>query len=576
MPHSENNLASANPASARSGAPSHLIAATSDPALARALQALAGDMSVVIVDDLRKLSDEMLRHGSNLALLDTDLVDESLETTVDMLISQFPDLRLVVAGHASEQSRLASRLADETVFRFAHKPASPQRLQLFLEAATRDSGRRRGPVAQAASPRPPSKMAFAVAGLVAVVVAAVAAWMFWPKGAAARLNARDLGRVEEMLRQAGNAMNGGRFVAFDGSSAAELYRDVLRIDEVNEPARTGLDKAINGAIGHARQSLTGGKLEEARNDMEAVRVIAPDNAALKELVALFDAESRRQLADEKARQALAERQAQINSAVEKVESRMRSGALLDPAADNAVVHFQAAQELSPGDPAVRAARADLTAALIAAGEKSVLARRLPDARRYATAAGRINSSSAGLDALLVHIDEAGAPAIASNNTAPAPTRPSPAATAPVVEPPGTAPAPAAVVTPAAPVPAVSTPEPAPAPPAVVSAAPAATEWVPGEGVVGANKLKVLRSTLAEYPPNALDNNISGWVDLEFTVAKDGSVKDVKVMADEPRRVFDNAAVAAMRRYRYAPVLKDGQAVEQRARARIRFTSQDAR
>src|SRR6478752_2862690 len=112
--------------------------------------------------------------------------------------------------------------------------------------------------------------------------------MFWPKGAAARLNARDLGRVEEMLRQAGTAMNGGRFVAFDGSSAAELYRDVLQIDKVNEPARSGLDKALTSAIGHARQSLTDGKVDAARNDMEAVRVIAPDYAGLKDLVTLID------------------------------------------------------------------------------------------------------------------------------------------------------------------------------------------------------------------------------------------------------------------------------------------------
>ncbi len=52
-------------------APARLIAATADVALARALQALAEDLSIVIVDDLRKLTDEMFRHGSNLALIDS-------------------------------------------------------------------------------------------------------------------------------------------------------------------------------------------------------------------------------------------------------------------------------------------------------------------------------------------------------------------------------------------------------------------------------------------------------------------------------------------------------------------------
>jgi TonB family protein len=577
MPHSENdNTAAANSDAGRSPATHRLIAATRDPALGRALQALAGEMSVVIVDSLQKLTDEMLRHGSNLALLDSGVADEQpLEAVVDALTSQFPNLRLVVAGHASEQNLLTSRLANEAVFRFAHKPASPQRLQLFLEAAARDSGRRRGPVAQAAAPRPPSKMAFAMAGLVAVVVAVAAAWMFWPKGAAARLNARDLGRVEEMLRQASTAMNGGRFVAFDGSSAAELYRDVLQLDKASEPAQAGLDKAINGAIGHARQALGEGKLESARNDLEAVRVIAPGHAGLKDLATLIDAENVRQLADDKARQALAERQAQISAAVEKTQARIQSGALLDPAADSAVTYFHAAQELSPGDPVVRAARAELTAALVAAGERAVVARRLPEARRHANAAGRINSSAPGLDALVLHIDEAGAPSLAGNNIAPAATRPAPPV-APVTEPVATTPAPIVAAPPA---PATAAETPATTAPQVATATPAApavAAWVPGEGVIGSNKLKVLRSVLPEFPRGARESGTSGWVDLEYTVAKDGAVKELSVTTSEPRRIFDNAAMDALRRYRYAPILKDGQPVEQRVRTRIRFTATDVR
>jgi protein TonB len=105
------------------------------------------------------------------------------------------------------------------------------------------------------------------------------------------------------------------------------------------------------------------------------------------------------------------------------------------------------------------------------------------------------------------------------------------------------------------------------------AAPAAV-FVPGEGVVPENRLKALRRVPAEYPTQALERLISGWVELEFTVATDGSVKDIVVTAAEPRRVFDSVSVAALRRYRYAPVLKDGQPVEQRARSRMRFTAQE--
>jgi protein TonB len=544
-----------------------LIAATRDVALGRALQALAEDISIVIVDDVRKLTDEMLRHGSNLALVDAAVVDQPLEDVVDTLAAQFPDLRLMVAGLASEQSLLASRLANETVFRFVNKPASPQRLKLFLEAAARESGPRRGPQVASGAPKPPSKLGFIIAGLVAVAVATVAAFIFWPKGAAARLNARDLGRVEEMLRQADTALRTGRFVAFDGSSAAELYRDVLRLDEQNEPARTGFGKAVDGAIGSAQKKLAEGKLDDASNGMEAVRLLAPELPALKQLVTQIDAETNRQLADTKAREAMAERQAQIKAAVEKMNARIKDGALLEPASDNATIHFAAAQDISAGDPAVRAARGDLTSALIAAGEKAASAQRLTEARRYASAAGRINSSAQGLDALVWHIEQAAAPP----PSAPAATRP--ASTASIATPP-----PAVNVPPPAPAPApapVATvvPEPAPAAPEPTATAPATAaqpEWVPGEGVVRAGKLTALRTVEPEFPNSAQQSQISGWVEMEFTVALDGSVKDIKVTGSEPRRVFDNAATTALRKYRYKPVLKDGQPVEQHARIRMGF------
>ena len=64
--------------------------------------------------------------------------------------------------------------------------------------------------------------------------------------------------------------------------------------------------------------------------------------------------------------------------------------------------------------------------------------------------------------------------------------------------------------------------------------------------------------------------------MEFTVARDGSVKDVTVVNAEPRRTFDAAALAALKRYRYQPVVRDGETVEQRARMRMRFTAQDGR
>jgi protein TonB len=73
-----------------------------------------------------------------------------------------------------------------------------------------------------------------------------------------------------------------------------------------------------------------------------------------------------------------------------------------------------------------------------------------------------------------------------------------------------------------------------------------------------------------YPQEALSRGISGWVDLEFTVTPDGSVANVVVLAAEPNGVFEQAARSALARSRYSPVQRDGEAVAQRSRIRVRF------
>jgi TonB family protein len=73
-----------------------------------------------------------------------------------------------------------------------------------------------------------------------------------------------------------------------------------------------------------------------------------------------------------------------------------------------------------------------------------------------------------------------------------------------------------------------------------------------------------------YPPEALSQGISGTVDLEFTVTPAGDVSDITVKAAEPSGVFEQAAIAALSHSRYRPVQRDGVAIAQRARVRLRF------
>ena len=71
----------------------------------------------------------------------------------------------------------------------------------------------------------------------------------------------------------------------------------------------------------------------------------------------------------------------------------------------------------------------------------------------------------------------------------------------------------------------------------------------------------LVKTEPEYPAQAEARGITGWVTVEFTIAKTGAVKDPVVLASRPERVFDRAALTAVRRWKYNPKIVDGEAVE---------------
>ncbi|MGH8246953.1 MAG: energy transducer TonB, partial [Gammaproteobacteria bacterium] len=49
--------------------------------------------------------------------------------------------------------------------------------------------------------------------------------------------------------------------------------------------------------------------------------------------------------------------------------------------------------------------------------------------------------------------------------------------------------------------------------------------------------------------------------VQFTITAAGTVKDAKVVASDPKNIFDDAALRAIARWRYNPKILDGAAVE---------------
>ena len=76
--------------------------------------------------------------------------------------------------------------------------------------------------------------------------------------------------------------------------------------------------------------------------------------------------------------------------------------------------------------------------------------------------------------------------------------------------------------------------------------------VPAAATASAD-LRAVSTPAPRYPPEALRANQSGEVQVEFTVASDGSVTAARVVRSNPARIFDREAVNAVRKWRFQPV-----------------------
>ena len=64
-----------------------------------------------------------------------------------------------------------------------------------------------------------------------------------------------------------------------------------------------------------------------------------------------------------------------------------------------------------------------------------------------------------------------------------------------------------------------------------------------------------------YPRRAQSRGIEGYVIVEFTVTKNGSVRNAKVVEAKPESIFDRAAMDAALKFKYKPRVVDGVAME---------------
>jgi len=65
----------------------------------------------------------------------------------------------------------------------------------------------------------------------------------------------------------------------------------------------------------------------------------------------------------------------------------------------------------------------------------------------------------------------------------------------------------------------------------------------------------------QYPRRAAQKGIEGYVVVEFTVSKLGTVTDPKVIEANPPNIFNRAAINAAKKFKYKPKVENGKAIE---------------
>ena len=109
-------------------------------------------------------------------------------------------------------------------------------------------------------------------------------------------------------------------------------------------------------------------------------------------------------------------------------------------------------------------------------------------------------------------------------------------------------------------------------PSIAGGGPFLGNWA-GNPLAEGDVLPIVRID-PQWPREALIEGIEGYVVVEVTIGADGSVKDVRIIRSEPRRMFDRNVIRAVLKWKFKPRIINGVPVERKAIQMLEFTLDD--
>ena len=598
-----------------------LVVLTGDDAFLQTMrEAVGGARRLWHVPSADKVSDLLVAGEVGILVLDVQALNELPTVFVGQIKRQFPDLVVVVAGNRDAEISLAALISAGLVYRFIHKPMSPGRAKLFADAAVKKYEEQRRRSAATAPIRRVSRSnrgALIGGAIGALGVIVVATWAFnrnadeagTPHASAAPHSSAT---ESPQLVRAAVALAANRLTQPAGDNALELYLQAQAQNPADAVARAGVAEVRERLLARAENALLEERLDEATAAIETARVSGVESGRIAFLTAQL-AKSRDQVkAGQAAARAVVKSESKpddkVSPLLELAAERMGQARLVDPEGDSALFYIQEALKVDPSNDAAQDAEKTLAIRLLTEAHGAIDHRDFVRASAWLDAARGV-AAPANVEAAEAQLASARRQAEADAWTQLLRNATDRLEQDRLIEPandsakyylmtlrsldPGNGGLGAAMqdlgtrlVTKAHRALALEQYD-------------AARSWldeadgigfastesrsvrhdldaaVAGQQflakVVGAGDLSLVKSVQPTYPAKAESSKIQGWVELDFTVAEGGEVKDIAVHASSTPGVFDGAAISALSQWRYKPVLRDGKPVLQRARIRIRFT-----
>jgi TonB family protein len=587
--------------------------------------------------DLDQVADRLPSLRPGVLVVDTASASD-VASLVAQLTQHFPELVVVVAGKREDSASLMQLTAAGRIFRFLLTPLSHGQTRLALEAALTQhldltaAAHRQSSSSSSGGAGKNYVMTYgALAAGLLIVIGGI--WfgvkhftskpevpVESPAQVAAQSSVPERPDPEKAeLALAKEAFDQGKYLEPAGESALDFYRSALNINPQSQAAKDGVRSVVDKVLGRAEAALTAEKLEEAIRTIETARSIDPTHPRL----AFLDTQIARERERLKLTQA-ADVGNKVRTLLAQAADRTANGRLISPSGSNARDALLEARRLDPTDPAVVQNIRDLSGTLVEEARKAVAAGKLDEAQAYLSSARQLGSAGSAqaaveraladanrtatnaaaarkpatggpnVDSLVAEvrqrtnegklIDPAGASARDSLNqlVAQSPNNPQieelarnlsnrllnsakQAMAAKAYDRSAQLMAGAREVGARYNEAAIAQAE---------SELASARQSSEQTNIVSAASLKRTRTVTPQYPDSARRKGIEGWVELAFTVGLNGTVSDVEVRNSSPAEVFDDAAVRAVKQWRFEPVVRNGQIVEQRAMVRLRFAQAD--